>query len=300
MVTAIAEKLEQFSPEGVPGRSWLRLRLRRVSDTEARAVARQPVTPQFETAAPPDRELFDAARKAEAVGDQMGPATAPLDQVAGHARRSGVALASLSRTRSTIRRALKDGNQQWAPQPRAAHELMLPGAIVVRIEIGEPPAPRGPQVPGPVRQARRIGRRDRLANPPARLAQSRQVNRWRSWRAGPLEGEIAAIEYDGDGAGGTILAFAARRLALQAAADPHALTPGAPAAEPPANGSLWEKRISHRSFVIQRRSDSTSPADLQPRRALSILRRRHPEADGRGEATKRPVARPNPSSPGWP
>jgi hypothetical protein len=83
VVTAVAEKLEQFSPEGVPGRSWLRLRLRRVSETEARPLPRLPVTPQFETTAPPDAEVFDAAPQIELPVDETGMPSLRLDQVAG-------------------------------------------------------------------------------------------------------------------------------------------------------------------------------------------------------------------------
>jgi hypothetical protein len=82
VVMAAAEKLEQFSPEGVPGRSWLRLRLRRVSDTEARPLPRQPVTPQFETAAPPDTDLIESAPQIELPVDELGLPSLRLDQVA--------------------------------------------------------------------------------------------------------------------------------------------------------------------------------------------------------------------------
>ncbi|WP_431267353.1 hypothetical protein [Dankookia sp. P2] len=51
VVTAVAERLERFTPDGMPQRSWLRLRLRRLSRSAQTAAPAAPVTPQFETAA---------------------------------------------------------------------------------------------------------------------------------------------------------------------------------------------------------------------------------------------------------
>ena len=48
IVVAIAERLERFTQGGMPQRSWLRLRLRRVTESEARPAPAAPVTPQFE------------------------------------------------------------------------------------------------------------------------------------------------------------------------------------------------------------------------------------------------------------
>jgi hypothetical protein len=48
IVVAIAERLERFTQGGMPQRSWLRLRLRRVTESEAQPAAAPPVTPQFE------------------------------------------------------------------------------------------------------------------------------------------------------------------------------------------------------------------------------------------------------------
>jgi hypothetical protein len=48
VVTAVAERLEQFSVEGLPGRSWLRMRLARVSESEADA----PEPPRIAPSAP--------------------------------------------------------------------------------------------------------------------------------------------------------------------------------------------------------------------------------------------------------
>lgn len=48
VVMAVAEKLERFSESGVPRRSWLRMRLRRVAEATAGPAVREPATPQFE------------------------------------------------------------------------------------------------------------------------------------------------------------------------------------------------------------------------------------------------------------
>lgn len=52
IVVAVAERLERFSHAGVPGRAWLRMRLRRVTDAEPRMPIPSPATPQFELPAP--------------------------------------------------------------------------------------------------------------------------------------------------------------------------------------------------------------------------------------------------------
>ena len=49
VVLAVAERLERFDANGVPQRSWLSLRLRRVEEhAEGAAPPRQPTTPQFQ------------------------------------------------------------------------------------------------------------------------------------------------------------------------------------------------------------------------------------------------------------
>ncbi|MBB6228073.1 hypothetical protein FHS79_002258 [Polymorphobacter multimanifer] len=63
VITAVAERLERFTTEGVPQRSWLSLRLRRVPDDgAASAPPPSPITPQFEHR------------------DGAGPAAAPEDE----------------------------------------------------------------------------------------------------------------------------------------------------------------------------------------------------------------------------
>jgi Contractile injection system tube protein len=44
VVTAVAERLEQFEADGMPARSWLRMRLARVSDADSQATAPAPGT----------------------------------------------------------------------------------------------------------------------------------------------------------------------------------------------------------------------------------------------------------------
>jgi hypothetical protein len=48
VIVALAERLDRFTPQGVPQRAWLRLRLRRVAEAPAAAEAPSPVTPLFE------------------------------------------------------------------------------------------------------------------------------------------------------------------------------------------------------------------------------------------------------------
>ncbi|MCC6984339.1 MAG: hypothetical protein IT535_13800 [Bauldia sp.] len=52
VVVAVAERLERFSSTGMPARSWMRMRLRRVSEPSPGKGAPGPVTPQFELPAP--------------------------------------------------------------------------------------------------------------------------------------------------------------------------------------------------------------------------------------------------------
>lgn len=85
IVVAAAERLERFSSAGVPGRSWLRLRLRRVTDdAESRTPIPGPATPQFEL--PPPDLMPPGEGKAYAMS--IAPDGLPvsrLDQVAAEA-----------------------------------------------------------------------------------------------------------------------------------------------------------------------------------------------------------------------
>jgi len=82
VVTAVAERLQRFSLEGAPQRSWLRLRLRRVSDSASRAPLREPATPQFETPPLDDPTAGDAAPRLELPVDEQGFPGRRLDEIA--------------------------------------------------------------------------------------------------------------------------------------------------------------------------------------------------------------------------
>jgi hypothetical protein len=60
LVTAVAERLEEFNPSGAPRRSWLRLRLLRISDADAPVRPRRH-QPEFLRAEPPAPELVGDA-----------------------------------------------------------------------------------------------------------------------------------------------------------------------------------------------------------------------------------------------
>jgi nucleoid-associated protein YgaU len=55
VVTAVAERLEQFTPDGAPTRSWLRMRFVRVNDSAA-AEASAPAASSILAGAGPDEE----------------------------------------------------------------------------------------------------------------------------------------------------------------------------------------------------------------------------------------------------
>lgn len=82
VVLAVAERLERFDAAGTPGRSWLSLRLRRLAESEARPVPRQPVTPQFETPAPEDQRDQRHDTMLEIPADEDGLLMQRLDQIA--------------------------------------------------------------------------------------------------------------------------------------------------------------------------------------------------------------------------
>ena len=92
VVTAVAERLEYFTPSGAPRRSWLRMRLLRVDDASVdQAVKPRPQTtvPHIgpETPIPPEQLRAyqvlggSAARSDAAAGDRGGPAER-LDEIA--------------------------------------------------------------------------------------------------------------------------------------------------------------------------------------------------------------------------
>ena len=71
VVLAVAERLERFDANGVPQRSWLSLRLRRVEEhAEGAAPPRQPTTPQFQ---------IDRPGTSDAGSDDQEVITMPVD-----------------------------------------------------------------------------------------------------------------------------------------------------------------------------------------------------------------------------
>jgi Contractile injection system tube protein len=79
VVAAVAERLEQFSPDGSPSRSWLRMRLVRVNDTSADAAAAAPPSPALAAAAAagPDAEI-----EHEVVGGGSDTSSERLEDIA--------------------------------------------------------------------------------------------------------------------------------------------------------------------------------------------------------------------------
>jgi hypothetical protein len=82
VVSAVSERLERFTPDGMPQRSWMRLRLRRLNETSQTAAPAAPVTPQFETAS---LMLDEAGFEPAAIDvpvDDSGLPLLTLDQIA--------------------------------------------------------------------------------------------------------------------------------------------------------------------------------------------------------------------------
>jgi hypothetical protein len=104
VVIAVAERLERFDADGVPQRSWLSLRLRRVEEqTDTGAPPRQPTTPQFE---------IDSS----SPGDADGNADTDLDSVTLPVDTEGFALDRLDQVAAeyygdpSLARAIADYN----------------------------------------------------------------------------------------------------------------------------------------------------------------------------------------------
>jgi hypothetical protein len=85
VVLHVSERLERFTADGAPRRSWLSLRLRRVEDSEPRPAPARPVTPQFE--APFDLEggSVDQFPAVEMPVDNEGLPLKRLDLIADDA-----------------------------------------------------------------------------------------------------------------------------------------------------------------------------------------------------------------------
>ncbi|MET3723705.1 CIS tube protein [Sphingomonas trueperi] len=71
VITAVAERLEQFDANGAPRRSWLSLRLRRVEERVPSPAVPQPTSPQFEVATPlrDERNIVNYDSIAVAAGE---------------------------------------------------------------------------------------------------------------------------------------------------------------------------------------------------------------------------------------
>lgn len=75
VVTAVAERLEQFDAMGAPQRSWLSLRLRRVEERAPLSPAPAPTSPQFETppaAAPASSAPIEEYDSITVTADEQG------------------------------------------------------------------------------------------------------------------------------------------------------------------------------------------------------------------------------------
>lgn len=77
VVTAVTERLERFTPEGEPQRSWMRLRLRRLSETAVPAASSLEASP-----VPPLPEAAQQATSVEVAVDPAGMPQLRLDQLA--------------------------------------------------------------------------------------------------------------------------------------------------------------------------------------------------------------------------
>ena len=78
VVVSVAERLERFTSKGVPRRSWLRMRLRRISEAAARPSIREPVTPQYELP-PPDAMSESGTTFVEVHSDSDGVPVMRID-----------------------------------------------------------------------------------------------------------------------------------------------------------------------------------------------------------------------------
>lgn len=82
VVIAVAERLERFDATGLPQRSWLSLRLRRVEESEAPGTAPiTPATPQFEVPAVPDSAGAEDFPACDVLVDDAGSPQTRLDQI---------------------------------------------------------------------------------------------------------------------------------------------------------------------------------------------------------------------------
>jgi hypothetical protein len=81
VVSAVAERLEQFTTQGVPRRSWLRMRFLRVSEPQAQPPRREPFLP---------REVVEAVQQRAATQDEeTNPEEIRTHEVLGGSRDNG-------------------------------------------------------------------------------------------------------------------------------------------------------------------------------------------------------------------
>jgi Contractile injection system tube protein len=83
-VTTVSEKLERFSPDGEPQRSWMRLRLRRLSEAPQSASVAPSVTPQYEAPSPRAQQSLQKSTAVDVPVDSDGMPQLRLDQLAAN------------------------------------------------------------------------------------------------------------------------------------------------------------------------------------------------------------------------
>jgi hypothetical protein len=82
VVIAVSERLQRFTTEGIPQRSWLRLRMRRVLDDAARLPVKKPTTPLFEAPLPGEVAGSSSPPTMEVSVDTSGLPSPRLDEIA--------------------------------------------------------------------------------------------------------------------------------------------------------------------------------------------------------------------------
>lgn len=81
-IIAVSERLERFTPEGEPQRSWLRLRLRRLNEAAHPAATTASVTPRLDVPAAQGQSIAQDAASVQMMVDPDGMPQLRLDQIA--------------------------------------------------------------------------------------------------------------------------------------------------------------------------------------------------------------------------
>jgi hypothetical protein len=81
VIVHVAERLERFTANGAPQRSWLALRLRRVDEPQARPAPPMPVTPLFEAPTIGPAAAPDQYQSVDLPVDDQGAPLDRLDQI---------------------------------------------------------------------------------------------------------------------------------------------------------------------------------------------------------------------------